>query len=168
MQHIWKVLLTSLLIFALAATWPRHRVTVPNATLAAVAVLLVPAVFAGLCVLRLDCAGRAAPWPLGLEFGGYSDHRIPIGLYEAIVLGFGLWALLRLVPPSPASPFFAILILSAVEWTTEFGRIGGLTRATGGEHWVWLLSLGAAAIVAAEILRRCPSARPFASQPSPV
>ena len=112
--------------------------------------LLAPAIFAAACLIRLDCAGRVAQPPFGVAISGYSQSRLPIGLYEALALLLVLALIQNLrLSTRNVGPWLALAGLSLVEWTIEFGRIQHLSRATTGTSAVWLVSAALALIVAA-------------------
>lgn len=133
--------------FALSSVWlgRRHRSLLGQ--YAGWALLLAPAAYAGGCLLRRDCAGRIAPPPFGMRFEGYSDLRLPIGLYEAVLLMLALALVVRFRAVLLASPLPALALLGLIEWTVEFGRIGQLTRATFGVRSLWLASSAAAVLL---------------------
>lgn len=145
--------------FALSSMWlgRRHRSLLGQ--YAGWTLLLAPAAYAAGCLLRRDCAGRTAPSPFGVEFEGYSDLRLPIGLYEAVLLVLALALVVRFRAVLLASPLPALALLGLIEWTVEFGRIGELTRATFGVRSLWLASSATAVFLTFLAAQPWPSRR---------
>lgn len=141
-------MLTTAWVFALSCTWLGRRHRSALAQYAGWALLLAPATYAAGCLLRRDCAGRTAPPPFGVTVAGYSEFRLPIGLYEALALITALAVTVRFRAVLLNSPYYALALLGLIEWTIEFGRIEQLTRATLGVRSVWLASSVAAFLLA--------------------
>lgn len=141
-------MLSAAWVFALSSLWFGRSHASRLGEYAGWALLLGPAAYAAGCLLRRDCAGHTAPAPFGMSFEGYSELRLPIGLYEALALAFALALAVRFRPSLLTSPYPALALLGVVEWTIEFGRIGQLTRATFGIRSLWLVSSAAALVLA--------------------
>ena len=141
-------LATASLAFALFSLYRARRQGSEILEFGAIAVLLAPALYAGLCLFRGDCYGRAAHPPWGMRFGEWTEPRLPIGLYESILL----LALIPIVISLPVRrwllPWLTLGAFGLAEFAIEFGRVGELTRFTGGWRWGWLLFAAVATAIA--------------------
>lgn len=139
---------TVVVSFALVGWWRSRRGPIATAEFAGLALLLAAAGWAALCLFRSDCYGRAGPYPFAVPFAQFSEPRLPIGIYEAIVLAAAAPLLLSLRLRPVAFLWASVAAFALTEFIVDFGRVGGISRFTDSWRSGWLLLVaGAAALI---------------------
>lgn len=145
---------TAVTAFALMGWWRSRKGRSAVAEFTGLALLLAAAAWAVLCLFRQDCYGRAGPYPFTVPFAQFSEPRLPIGLYEAMLLAAAGPLLLSLRLKPQALLWAALSALALTEFLVEFGRVGGISRFTLSWRWGWLVLAGATVILSFVANRR--------------
>jgi prolipoprotein diacylglyceryltransferase len=153
--------------FALVAWWSSRKGPVATAEFAGLALLLAAAAWAALCLFRSDCYGRAGPYPFAVPFAQFSEPRLPIGIYEAILLAAAAPLLLSLRLRPVAFLCASVAAFALTQFVVEFGRVGGISRFTDSWRWGWLLLAAAAATLVLLEVRGNPTKVKVGASPIP-